>query len=204
MTKGLVTFTFDDGISNNTEELLDILDDEKITATFFIIGETLGSLKSPNRVKLKAIHDRGHIIGNHTHSHVNITKLSKENLRTEITSAKAEIRATIDHDMKYFRPPYGAINAAARELLAEIGLKLVMWDVDPRDWDVKRSKGDMLAYYNTTFKHADPKKSSFILLQHDRRKDTIHLVPQMAKLVRDKGFKIVSLDEYYTEPKKED
>jgi peptidoglycan/xylan/chitin deacetylase (PgdA/CDA1 family) len=200
--KGLVTFTFDDGISNNTEELLDILDSEKITATFFIIGESLGTtLTAPPRAKLKAIHDKGHIVGNHTHSHPNIVKLSQEDLRAEIAGANAEIRATIDHKMKYFRPPYGSINASSRKFITDMGFRIVLWDLDPRDWDVKRSKEDMLDYYTSSFHHADPKKSSYIILQHDRRKDSIQLVPDIAKIVRDKGFKIVSLDEYYEESK---
>ena len=200
MIKGLVTFTFDDGISNNTDEVLDILDSEKITATFFIIGETLGkTLTAPPRIKLKAIHDRGHIVGNHTYSHANIIKLNLDDVRTEIVGTSAEIRTTIDHKMKYFRPPYGSINTVTRNFITDMGFKIVLWDVDPRDWDVKRSKETMLDYYKSTFQHADPKKSSYVLLQHDRRKDSIHLVPDIAKIVRDKGFKIVSLDEYYGE-----
>ena len=198
--KGLVTFTFDDGISNNTDELLDILESEKITATFFIIGETLGkTLTTPNRAKLKAIHDKGHTVGNHTYSHANIVKLSQEDLRGEIAGASAEIRATIDHKMKYFRPPYGSINASIRKFVTDKGFRIVLWDLDPRD--VKRSKEDMLDYYTSSFHHADPKKTSYIILQHDRRKDSVQLVPDIAKIVRDKGFKIVSLDEYYAEPK---
>jgi peptidoglycan/xylan/chitin deacetylase (PgdA/CDA1 family) len=193
---GLVTFTFDDGISKNTERLLEILDVESIKATFFIIGQTLaGPLDCSGKKKLQAIHKAGHTIGNHTYSHPDITKIDLEELRAEIAGASAEIRATIDQPMKYFRPPYGAQNDATKKFITDMGFKIVLWNVDAQDWNVKRSMKDMMDYYKTEFAH--PEKHSYTVLQHDRRLASIELVPEIAKIARDRGFKIVSLDEYY-------
>jgi len=193
---GRVTFTFDDGISKNTDKLIAILAEEGIEATFFIIGETLkGGPDCLNKKKLQAIHEAGHTIGNHTWSHPDIRKLGVEELRAEIATANDEIEATIDQTIKYFRPPYGALNAAKRDLLEGMGLKVVLWNVDGQDWNVKRSREAMLAYYKTEFTR--PEKHDYIVLQHDRRTDSVELVPEIAKIARDRGFKIVSLDEYY-------
>lgn len=193
---GQVTFTFDDGISKNTEKLIDVLGEENIKATFFIIGESLGGpLDCPNKKKLQALHEAGHTIGNHTYSHPNITKIDTEALRAEIAGTSAEIRSAIDQPMKYFRPPYGAQNASTKKFITDMGFKIVLWNVDAQDWDVKRSAKDMMDYYKTEF--TNPDKHSYIVLQHDRRLASVELVPEIAKIARDRGFKIVSLDEYY-------
>jgi peptidoglycan/xylan/chitin deacetylase (PgdA/CDA1 family) len=195
---GLVTFTFDDGISKNTERLLEILEAESIKATFFIIGQTLaGPLDCSGKRKLQAIHEAGHTIGNHTYFHPDITKISIEDLRAEIAGTSAEIRATIDQPMKYFRPPYGAQNDATKKFITNMGFKIVLWNVDAQDWNVKNSKEHMLGYYREVFDKANPSKHSHIVLQHDRRLASIELVPEIAKIARGRGFKIVSLDEYY-------
>lgn len=192
MKRGLACFTFDDGISKNTELLLDILDAEKIVATFFIIGNTLNTETKKN---LKHIHDRGHIIGNHTFTHPQITKISLEKLDEEIKKTSSVIKEVIDCPIKYFRPPYGAISTATRRHIIEMGLTPVLWDVDVRDWDLGNSPEEMFKDYLKTF--VRPDLGSYRILQHDRRTASVKLVPAIAKLARDRGFKIASLDELY-------
>lgn len=188
MTK-LVTFTFDDGMSKNWELLLNILNQEKIKATFFVIGETI---TSTNSHLLKRAFDEGHTIGNHTWSHQNITKLSDQDFVKGILNTKKKIEEVTGSHTKYFRPPYGAINTHNKQELLDLGYKSILWNVDPEDWNRKHTKEDMLAYYHKVFE----KENNYIILQHDLRKDSVDLVPEIAKLVRDKGFKIVSLDDY--------
>ena len=188
MTK-LVTFTFDDGMSKNWELLLNILNQEKIKATFFVIGETI---TSTNSHLLKRAFDEGHTIGNHTWSHQNITKLSDQDFVKGVLDTKKKIEEVTGSHTKYFRPPYGAINAHNKQELLDLGYTSVLWNVDPEDWNRKHTKEDMLAYYHKVFE----KENNYIILQHDLRKDSVDLVPEIAKLVRDKGFKIVSLDDY--------
>jgi len=188
MTK-LVTFTFDDGMSKNWELLLNILNQEKIKATFFVIGETI---TSTNSHLLKRAFDDGHTIGNHTWSHQNITKLSDQDFVKGVLDTKKKIEEVTGGHTKYFRPPYGATNTHDKQKLLDLGYKSILWNVDPEDWNRKHTKEDMLAYYHKVFE----KENNYIILQHDLRKDSVDLVPEIAKLVRDKGFKIVSLDDY--------
>jgi peptidoglycan/xylan/chitin deacetylase (PgdA/CDA1 family) len=194
MTKGLVTFTFDDGISKNFELLLDILKVEDIKATLFVIGETINH---GNIHLLKRAFDEGHCLGDHTWSHKNLTKISDEDIVEELTKTRNKIQEAVPvYHVKYCRPPYGAINAHAKSKIVELGYQNILWDVDPRDWDRKRSKEEMMSYYHSVFDKADPAKHSYIILQHDLRRDSVELVPEIASLVVSKGFKIVSLDEY--------
>ena len=195
---GLVTFTFDDGISKNTELLLDILEKEKITATFFIIAETLETEKNQDR--LKKIHEKGHTIGNHSYSHPNLNKLSADSLEEEITKSQKKIKSILpDTPIKYMRPPYGSANKKVKQSIADMGYTLVLWNVDGNDWDVKKSKEELLTYYKNVFSKANKAKDRYIILQHDRRTDSVELIPEMAEIIRKNGFEIVSLDDYYKE-----
>lgn len=190
---GTISFTFDDGISKNMPRLLDILDKEGIVGTFFIIGESLNIQKNLD-VAVDA-HKRGHILANHTWSHPNITKLSEESLKRELDNCDfvlEKVRGKAKN--KFFRPPYGATNKVCGSILKARGFTSFLWNIDMNDWDVKRSKQRLHDDYVKLFSTANPLKQSFISLQHDRRLDSVELVPEIAKLARDKGFKIVPLE----------
>lgn len=190
---GTISFTFDDGISKNMPRLLDILYKEGIVGTFFIIGE---SLKIQKNFDMAAdAHRSGHILANHTWSHPNITKISESDLAEEVNKTE-ELLIKLRGDAgsrKFFRPPYGAINKAARDLLEGKGYRIFLWNIDMNDWDLKRSKQDIHDGYVKLFAKADPAKHSYISLQHDRRLDSVELIHDIAMLARDKGFKIVPL-----------
>jgi peptidoglycan/xylan/chitin deacetylase (PgdA/CDA1 family) len=191
-TPGTLSFTFDDGVSKNMAHLLDILDQEGIVGTFFLIGE---SLKLTRNVNLATdAHKRGHILANHTFTHPDITKISVDEFKKELDACEHllnEIRG--NEAPKFFRPPYGAINSTMKEVLLEKGYTYFLWNIDMRDWDVKRSKQRIRSDYTKFFVKADPTKSSLISLQHDRRLASVDLVPEIAELAKDKGFKIVPL-----------
>jgi peptidoglycan/xylan/chitin deacetylase (PgdA/CDA1 family) len=190
---GTIAFTFDDGISRHMPRLLDILDKEGIVGTFFIIGESLKIQKNFD-IAVDA-HKRGHILANHTWSHPNITKITGDELRKELSNCEMfleKVRGPVEK--KFFRPPYGAINKACAEILRSKGYTSFLWNIDMNDWDVKRSKQQIHDDYEKLFSTASPLRQSFISLQHDRRLDSVELVPEIAKLAGDKGFKIVPLE----------
>ena len=191
---GMFSFTFDDGVSKNFEQLLEILDEHNVKATFFIVGSTL-QLQS-NALLLKSAHEKGHTIGNHTWSHADITKLSNEDLVKEIVNTSNKIEEITGEKPKYFRPPYGAINEALGHKIIEMGYKILLWDIDNQDWNRKRSKEELLNLYKGSLATANSNKYSYINLQHDLRKESVELVPDIIKLASDKKFKIVGIDEY--------
>jgi peptidoglycan/xylan/chitin deacetylase (PgdA/CDA1 family) len=193
MAKGTISFTFDDGISKNMARLLDILDQQKIVGTFFIIGESL-KIKKNMDLAMEA-HRRGHILANHTMTHPNITKISADALRGEVRACEELLeKARGKVKDKFFRPPYCSINLASRQVLKDCGYSIFLWNIDMNDWDVKRSKAMLHEGYVKFFAKADPSKQSLISLQHDRRLDSVEMVPEIAKLATGKGFKIVSLE----------
>jgi peptidoglycan/xylan/chitin deacetylase (PgdA/CDA1 family) len=193
---GMVAFTFDDGVSNNYPYLLDVLDREEIKAGFFIVGNTLYSKK--RRHLLAEAHNRGHMLLNHSWSHPDFTQISFPRLMREVIHTEnllAEASGGITYS--FVRPPFGKINSKVYSRLKDMGFSIVLWNLDSRDWETQRSREELWAYYVGVFEKADPKKQSFLMLQHDRRIESIALIPDIARLARSKGFRVVSFAECF-------
>ncbi|MDQ6596394.1 polysaccharide deacetylase family protein [Bacillus salipaludis] len=125
-----VALTFDDGPSPYTFYILDILKRNHILATFFVVGSE--AKKFPNIIN--RIHSEGHVIGNHTWSHPDISTLSESQLRSEIHSTNDQIKKLIGISPNLFRAPYGAIDNDTEAIIKKWGMTSVLWNVDSQDW----------------------------------------------------------------------
>jgi Predicted xylanase/chitin deacetylase len=129
-----VALTFDDGgPARRANEILDILEEEGVRCTFFLLGEWIRA--NPDVVRRMA--DAGHEVANHSYSHTHFSCLDPETMREEILNTQAVIEeSTARPGARLFRPPYGEYNGALTGVLGELGYRtLVMWDVDSRDWE---------------------------------------------------------------------
>jgi peptidoglycan-N-acetylglucosamine deacetylase len=125
-----IWLTFDDGPHPvNTKKVLKVLEAHEIKATFFVIGRNCALL--PDTLKL--VVQGGHRIGNHTYNHPKLTRLSRAKVKEEIVKTEKLI-APYMKGKRLFRPPYGAHNAMVDEVVAELGYRLVIWNVDTVDW----------------------------------------------------------------------
>ena len=125
-----VALTFDDGPSAQyTPILLDGLDKRGIHASFFVIGENIE--KQGNAKILARMKEDGHVIGNHTYTHVNLSKLSEEQAMAELNKTDALIQQATGQIPVFARAPYGAEPLAKEKDLERI---YVRWTVDPLDW----------------------------------------------------------------------
>jgi peptidoglycan/xylan/chitin deacetylase (PgdA/CDA1 family) len=115
-----VSFTFDDGKSNQLSNAVPVLDAANMKGTFFIISDALSwgsSYLTPAQVK--TIADDGHEIGNHTKTHANLTKLSASGVRTEFSKSQTKITAAAGKAPRTCAYPYGATNSTVRSVAAE-------------------------------------------------------------------------------------
>lgn len=120
--------TFDDGPDPTwTPALLDILDRHHARATFFQLGAK--AAERPDLVA--AVRARGHVVGNHTWSHPELTRLAAPAILSQITRADVPLGAP-----PCFRPPFGALNGTVRATIESAGKRDVLWDVDTRDWSL--------------------------------------------------------------------
>ena len=137
-----VALTFDDGPHPKyTEQMLAILRKYGIKATFFELGQNLGTIDANGTVKLgptaevaRKVLDAGHLIANHSYSHPVLPKLPDAQRESEIDRTNLLLAKVMGHNTDLFRAPYGARN---KEILAQVtgeGMKSVMWNVDSLDW----------------------------------------------------------------------
>jgi peptidoglycan/xylan/chitin deacetylase (PgdA/CDA1 family) len=125
-----VFLTFDDGPhAQHTGAVLDTLRSQGVSATFFVTGRRVRA--HPELVeRAKA---EGHCIANHSFSHPHLTTLPLDVVRREILTTHELIEPYLD-GLRLFRPPYGETNEAVDAVLAELGYRSVLWDVDTEDW----------------------------------------------------------------------
>ena len=123
--------TFDDGPSPKyTPQVLAMLDKFGVQGTFFVVGTNFTQYP----ILLQQIAAKGNEISSHSMTHPNPDFLSDAELDYEITTSVTVLRETFDQPVHYFRPPYGKGNYIYIKRAPEIGVKIVYWTVDPRDW----------------------------------------------------------------------
>ncbi|ORX47790.1 glycoside hydrolase/deacetylase, partial [Hesseltinella vesiculosa] len=191
--------TFDDGPSQYTGELLDYLDSLGIKATFCVMGSNVKQY--PQFVK--RAHESGHLIASHTYSHPHLMSLTNEQIINEIKATEEAVFDVTGFRPSYVRPPYGEADERVKALLKTMGYKILMWNVDPTDYDVYSLPfgGDMIQ--SAFRKAADGKDTGlnalndpgYISLQHDLYKESVQQVPEVVKYLTSKGYRFVTVAE---------
>ncbi|MCB6414731.1 polysaccharide deacetylase family protein [Dorea acetigenes] len=177
-----IALTFDDGPSSSwTPILLDGLKERGVKATFFLIGEN--AKKNPDLVK--RLDEEGHLIGNHTYHHVEITKVSNEAAYQEIMDADQEIYSITGKHTEYMRPPFGLWQ---RDLELELEVMPVMWTVDPLDWTTE----NVDEIVNKVVTEAE---ENDIILLHDCYKSSVEAALRIVDILAERGFEFVTVDE---------
>ncbi len=189
----LVALTFDDGPNARvTPALLELLVREKVKATFYLLGQSVQAC--PQLVD--RIAREGHELGNHSYSHPQLTKAGAEGTRRELTRARDLVASCTTAQMATMRPPYGAHNAAVRQVCAEMGYKVILWDVDTNDW----RKGMTAQRVIDTIRR-DTRDGSIILM-HDRLPQiTVPATEAAIKDLKAKGFEFVTVSELLAQPR---
>ena len=129
-TRPAIALTFDDGPSESTGELLEILDRYHVPATFFQCGVNVRRLSSVAREVAAA----GHELGNHTDSHPLLALRSSGLIQRELAAAQEAIEQATGVRPRYFRAPYGARWFGIRAAQQRLGLHGVMWSTIALDW----------------------------------------------------------------------
>ena len=178
--KPIVYLTFDDGPSAFTQQILDLMAQYDGECTFFV----LGNLVKSNRDLVRAAASAGHYIANHTNSHISLSGVTLEQFMVEIEETRQAILEvavdvfTLDKDVKYLRPPYGATDANTRNYANSLGYAVVLWDIDPQDW--RRPGADVIASHiiNSVYPGA-------IVLMHDGGGERSQTVAALERVLRE-------------------
>jgi peptidoglycan/xylan/chitin deacetylase (PgdA/CDA1 family) len=189
-----VVLTFDDGPHEaSTEKILDILRDKQVPATFFVCGKNAERL--PNTVRRALA--QGHTIGNHTYSHIFLYFRRRSTIAAEIDRTQDVLERLTGQRPKIFRPPYGGRWFGLFPVLAERGMRMVMWSDAGYDW-----KNDADGIVRDTLKALRP---GSIILLHDglerrppseiNQVNTVRALPQIIDGVRKAGYTFVPIQE---------
>ena len=184
----LIALTFDDGPGKYTERLLDELKARGLHATFFVVGQNAQHYPA----LLKRMAEEGHVIGNHTMNHKNLTKLSESEVLQQI-DACADIVENASGVRPYLlRCPGGNVNDAVKKVLKDQHLALVNWSVDTRDWQSRNTEKVL----ETAFQSGNYGiRDGAIVLMHDVYETTLNAaVRMMDRLIAD-GYTIVTVPE---------
>ncbi|WP_165175110.1 polysaccharide deacetylase family protein [Desulfovibrio sp. ZJ369] len=190
MNENLCAITFDDGPSRNTPQLLDLLNQYGIPATFFVLGQQAELY--PDLVR--RIVAEGHEVGNHSFSHPNLRLLAPERKIDEIRRTDAVLRS-LGAAPLFLRPPYGAFDTHTVEAAEALGLSVVLWSVDSRDW--QHLPADYAKLHNTRGYAYPPGMLRGVFLFHDTHKSTVEDLPRIIRELRTGGCqRFVTVSEY--------
>ena len=185
--KKQIALTFDGAWGNeDTSTLLDILDRQDITATFFFTGGWIS--KYPEDVK--NILSKGHEIGNHSENHKQMSKLSKTQCKEEIQIVHDKVKELTGLEMTVFRPPFGDYNDTVIQAANELGYHVIQWDVDSLDW--KDYGCDSILHTVTNHKHLG---NGSIILMHNGAKYTKDALEKIILCLKEQGYEFVKVSE---------
>lgn len=176
-----IALSFDDGPSNYTNDIVELLYENDCYATFFVLGNK--ALHYPKT--LNNIIDKGNEIANHTYDHPWLTHLSDQEILEEINKTQEIIKKITGRTPSLFRPSYGDINKRLKKL---INLKIVFWNNDSNDWKYRSSK----TIASNVIRHI---KENDIILMHDTYRRTYEALKIIIPKLKNLGYRIVTVTE---------
>lgn len=185
MQEKKVAITFDAAWgADKTLGILEILKEFDVKATFFLVGIWVEKYKE----ETKAIIDSGCEIGSHSYNHPDFTKLTKENMLTELTSTNEILESVTGVKPKLFRPPYGAYNNTLIECLESLNMQGIQWDTDTLDWK-GYTPSQVIARVNNKV------KGGSIILCHNNADHVLDSTRLILSTLKNKGYEFVTVGE---------
>ncbi|MDQ1911129.1 polysaccharide deacetylase family protein [Paenibacillus sp. GD4] len=179
LPKGYVALSFDDGPSQYTKRIIDILKENNVAATFLFVGKNV--VRNPDAVTYA--YEQGMSIGNHSWDHSVLTKAAPEERINNIAKTNKALEALTHTPVTLFRPPYGAVDQQLKATVKELPMKLLMWNRDPEDWHAKKPE-DIVRY----FREVD--SSGGVYVMHED-KVTVEALPEIIEVLKGNHLKFV-------------
>lgn len=180
--KRFIALTFDDGPDDvYTAKLLDGLKERGIHATFFLMGQKIKG----NEALVERMHEEGHLIGNHSYSHIPLTKAGTEAVCLAVEQTSDMIEEITGARPQYIRPPYGDWND---ELECRMDMTTVLWSVDSLDWKLLSKN----AVVKRVLKEAE---DGDIILMHDIFPSSVSAALEIVDALTREGYTFVTINE---------
>ncbi len=188
--KKIIALTFDDGPDNRTTpQILDILGQYEIPATFFVVGKNTEN----HMAVMKRMIEEGHQVANHSWSHLRPTDLTNHDFISEVLSVEEMLKKHIRLSQPlYYRPPYGLLTPDQIRQISDRGYIIISWSIDSLDWAGSKSE-------EIRDKVLDSAYPGAIILMHcaggkDGRLETVKALPEMINGLIGQGYEFVTID----------
>lgn len=178
-----IAFTFDDGPSKYTIDIMNILDKYNYKATFFEVGNMINKYPEITKEVVK----RGYEVGNHTTDHSNLNKLNVTKIKSKVEGNNTIFYDLTGENMLLVRCPYGNSNKKVKQI---INNPIIYWSVDSRDWESRNTEKIVNLVKENT-------QDGDIILFHDLYATTKEAVEILTEYFYLNGYKIVSVSELY-------
>ena len=188
-TEKVVALTFDDGPSAYTREVLDVLVQNKVRATFFLIGSELEQHMEEGRLLIQA----GEEIGNHSYSHNRLVFKAYATIKREVDKTDSLIRAVGYQGEILFRPPGCKKFIGLPHYLDEVGKKTITWDVEPESYAETRQSAERIIQYVTA--HTKPGSIILLHVMTGSAGESRRSLDGIIKGLHAKGYKFVTVSE---------
>ena len=175
-----MVLTFDDGPTELTPLFLDLLNRYEVKAVFFCIGRQIAQY--PQIVQ--RIKDEGHLIGNHTYSHIPQNCFASTAVMTQEIQQTDALLAQLGIVTPYFRPPYGVTNPHIAKAAKRMGKIVVGWDIRSLDTVIK----DETRLHSRVVSKLN---QGNIILMHDTSERTLHVLEQLLKYLKANDYQVV-------------
>jgi polysaccharide deacetylase family sporulation protein PdaB len=172
--------------ADDTDELLRILNENAVKATFFLCGYWVE--KYPEEVK--KIAEAGHDLGNHSATHPHMSQLTAEQITEELQKCHQNVKELTGIEMDLFRPPFGEYDNEVIETATQNGYYTIQWDVDSLDWKEQGIQAEIDQVLN--HKHLG---NGSIILFHNDAKYTPQVLDTILKGLKEKGYEIVPVSQ---------
>ncbi|MBQ2966511.1 MAG: delta-lactam-biosynthetic de-N-acetylase [Clostridia bacterium] len=190
-TKKKVYLTFDAGYENGyTARILDVLKKHEVPATFFLVGNYMDT--SPELVKRMA--EEGHLVGNHTLSHPDMSAISdEESFKKELLGLEEKYKAITGKEMqKIYRPPQGKFSTDNLKMAKKLGYKTFFWSLAYVDWIVDNQPTSDFAFS----KLIPRMHNGAIVLLHSTSQTNAEILDELLSKWKEMGYTFGSLTEF--------
>ena len=191
-TQKVICLTFDAGYENGcTEQILDTLKAHQVPAAFFLVGSYI----EKNADLVRRMVEEGHIVGNHTMHHPDMSQLTdKASFEKELTAVEEIFREKTGKDLpKYYRPPQGIYSEENLKLAQELGYRTVFWSLAYADWN-----NDAQPTREQAFDKLLPRiHNGAVVLLHSTSKTNAAILDELLTRWKELGYSFCSLEELY-------
>ena len=183
----MVALTFDDGPSEYTPEMLDVLAENGCRATFFLVGTHMEAM--PEMVQLIAETDNE--IGTHTWKHEHMNEQTDYYMLKNLQNCLDLTMELTGRSVQWLRPPYGIVSGSAYYACRRLGLYMVNWSIDSEDWQSRDPK----KIVQTVMQQVE---NGAVILCHETYPTTVEAMKTLLPVLREAGYQLVTISELFS------